>query len=159
MNKIATFFRESTTARFFIPVGLILMIFGVAVFIINDKNKNYRKTEAIVSRTELVEEAHEDGDGNHVDAVYRVYVKYTVNGNEYEEELGELPGYKQGQKITIYYNPDDPRQITQTKSMILPVIMIAAGALSFICGVVSGMNAIKKYKRMKEQEKGWANGK
>ena len=151
MNKAATFFRESMVARFFIPAGLIFMVVGIIILIINIKNSNYIETEAVVSKTELAQEAYTDEDGNYVDATYKVYVKYTVDGKEYETELGE------GKKLTIYYNPSDPNQITQSKSLILPLIMIIAGIASLVAGIISGVNAIKRYNKMKEQEKGWAN--
>ena len=157
MNKLATFFRESMTARFFIPVGILLIIFGVVIFSINSKNQNYIKIEAVVSNTELVEESHTDENGNTVDDVYNVYVKYTVDGKEYDTELGELSEYKVDDKITIYYNPKNPSQITQSKSLILPIVLIVAGIASLVGGIISGLNAIKRYKKMKEQERSWAN--
>ena len=111
MNKLFTFFRESQVARFLIPLGLILTIFGVIVLSINLKNQNYIKTDATISSVELVEEAHTDANGDVVQATYKIKVKYTVDSKEYEEELGELPGeYKVGSKMTIYYNPDNPKE-------------------------------------------------
>ena len=157
MSKLATFFRESSTARFFIPLGIVLIIFGTIMFTINKENQNYIKTEAIVSKTELVEEAYINENGDNIEATYKVYVKYTVDGKKYNQELGELSGYKENQKITIYYNPEDPSQITQTKTLILPIVFIIVGLVSFVGGIVSGLNAIKKYKKMKEQERGWNN--
>ena len=157
MNKIIAFLRESSTARFFIPLGIALIVFGIAMFIINTKNEDYVKTEAVITRTQLVEPEHIDIDGNTVEATYKVYVKYTVDGKEYNEELGELSGtFENNEKMTIYYNPDDPTQITQTKSKIIPIIMVALGCASLIGGIVSGINSIKSYKKMNEQEKGWS---
>lgn len=158
MNKLITFFRESGTARFFIPVGIILIVFGIFVFIVNINNKNYIQVDAIVSKAELVEEAHYDENDNYVEATYNIYVKYIVDNNEYEEELGELSGYKENDNITIYYNPDDPTQITQTKSIIIPIILIALGCASLIGGIISAKNAIKRIKKMNEQERKWNNG-
>ena len=87
----------------------------------------------------------------------KVYVKYSVDGKNYEEELGELSGsYKEGEKMTIYYNPENPSEITQTTSLVLPIVMIVGGIAAFIGGIVSGANAIKRHKKMKEQEKEWA---
>ena len=157
MNKLFTFFRESQTARFLIPVGIAVAVFGVIMFVINTKNQDYIKVDAVVTKAELVEEAYIDANGDHVDATYDVYVKYTVDGNNYETLLGTLPGYKKGDKLSIYYNPENPNEITQTKSLILPLVLIVAGLAAFIGGIVSGVNAIKKYNKMKEQEKGWAN--
>lgn len=157
MNKLFTFFRESQVARFLIPLGLILTIFGIVVFSINMKNQNYIKTESTISKVELVEEEHIDANGDTVQATYKVYVKYSVDGKNYEEELGELAGeYKEGEKMTIYYNPKNPSEITQTTSLVLPIVMIVGGIAAFIGGIVSGANAIKRHKKMKEQEKEWA---
>lgn len=157
MNKIIMFFRESITARFFIPLGIILIVFGVIIFGINKENQNYIKTNAIVSRMDLVRESYIDENHNEVEATYNVYVKYNVDGKEYEEELGELSGYKENQEITIYYNPDDPVKITQTKSLVLPIVMILFGFVSFVGGIISGLNAIKKIKKMNDQEREWKN--
>ena len=157
MNKLFTFFRESQVARFLIPLGLILTIFGVVVFSINMKNQNYVKTESTISKAELAEEEHIDANGDSVPATYKVYVKYSVKGKDYEEELGELSGnYKEGEKLTIYYNPKNPKEITQTTSLVLPIVMVVGGIAAFIGGIVSGANAIKRHKKMKEQEKEWA---
>lgn len=157
MNKIIMFFRESITARFFIPLGIILIAFGVIIFGINKENQNYIKTNAIVSRMDLVRESYIDENHNEVEATYNVYVKYNVDGKEYEEELGELSGYKENQEITIYYNPDDPVKITQTKSLVLPIVMILFGFVSFVGGIISGFNAIKRIKKMNDQEREWNN--
>ena len=155
MNKLIVFFRESLVARALIPMGIILAVFGVIMFTINKDNQNFIKTEAVVSKTELVEEAHTDVDGEHVDATYKVFVKYTVDGKEYDVELGELSGYKKDQKVTIYYNPKDPSEITQSKSLVLPVILVVGGVASIVGGVISGVNVLKKQKKMKEQERSW----
>lgn len=157
MNKIIMLFRESITARFFIPLGIILIVFGVIIFGINKENQNYIKTNAIVSRMDLVRESYIDENHNEVEATYNVYVKYNVDGKEYEEELGELSGYKENQEITIYYNPDDPVKITQTKSLVLPIVMILFGFVSFVGGIISGLNAIKRIKKMNDQEREWKN--
>ena len=151
MNTFATFARESRAARFLIPAGLILIIFGVIMFVVNKQNKDYISTESTVTKVEAEEETDSE-------KTYTVIVKYTVNDKEYEAELGGLSEYKEGDRIKIYYNPDDPGQITMTKSMILPVAIIAGGIAALAGGIFSGINAVKRYKRMKEQEKEWSNG-
>ena len=60
MNKLITFFRESSLARFLIPSGLLFMIFGVIFLVININNQDYVKTEATVSKVELEQEAYID---------------------------------------------------------------------------------------------------
>ncbi len=159
MNGVATFFRESRVARFFIPAGLILIAFGIAVFIINTKNSDYIKAESIVSKVQLAQEAYLDTDGNLVEATYDITVKYTVDGKEYEAELSGLSKREVGDKMTIYYNPSDSSQITQTKSLILPIAIILSGIASLIGGIISAINAMKRHKKMKDQERSWENGK
>lgn len=158
MNKFATIMRESSTARFFIPAGILLIIFGIAVFVINNKNQNYIKTDAIVTNVELLEEETTDLDGNTVEAKYNVDIKYSVEGKEYNEKLEDVSKSNVGDKIIIYYNPDDPSQITMTKSLILPIIMTLVGVASLSFGIINAVNTVKKNKKMKEQERSWANG-
>lgn len=155
MNRVFTFMRESTVARFFIPLGLILVIFGIIVFSINTKNQNYIKTEAIVLDVEVAQEAYVDTDGNQVEATYNATIKYTVSDKEYETTLDNVSKYKVGDNMTIYYNPKDPSQITQTKSLILPIVIILCGIASLTGGIISLFNVIKKNKRMTEQERSW----
>ena len=157
MNKLFTFMRESSIARFLIPVGLILITFGIFVLIINLNNQNYIKIESTVVDIKEEEDIITDGDGNHTTITYDVTVNYTVDGTEYTGTLDNVSKHKVGDKMDIYYNPDDPNQITETKSLILPVVIIALGAASFSSGIVSAVNVVKRHKQMKEQERSWAN--
>ena len=158
MNKLAELARESSLARFLIPVGMILIVFGVITSGFAVDTDGYRKTEAVVSRTELVEPESNDGDV-HTDALYDVYVKYTVDGKEYEEEFGLFPGYSEGDEVTISYDPADPAAIAQPGSLALsPVIFIAAGVVMLAGGAVSIVKVVQKQKRMKQQEEEWSHG-
>ena len=157
MNNVFKFFRETSTGRFFIPLGIILVIFGIVFLFSINNSKNFIKTEAVVSKLELFEEAYNNGD-TEFDATYTVYVKYTVDGVDYEEEYGVFSDYKENDKVTIAYNPDNPKEIVQPNSIILPIILIILGILSFTFGVISLVKSIKKYKKLKLQEKEWENG-
>lgn len=157
MNKLFTFMRESSTARFLIPVGLILTIFGIVVLVINIKNQNYIKTDSTVIEVNQTQEAYTDNEGNLVEAEYSATVKYTVDGKDYTDTLDNVGKHDIGDVITIYYNPSDPSQITQTKSILLPIVLIVAGIASFTGGIISAVNAVKRQKKMKEQERSWNN--
>lgn len=159
MNKVFNFMRESSTARFFIPLGIILIVFGIVMFSINKKNQNYIKIESIVSNVKLIEDEHIDVDGNRTDATYDVSVKYTVDGKEYVSSLYNVSKYNIGDKINIYYNPEDPSKITQTKSLLFPLAFIITGIASLVGGIISIINFVKKQRKMKIQEKSWENGK
>jgi hypothetical protein len=157
MNNLFTFMRESSTARFFIPAGIALIVFGVVVFVINSKNQNYIKIEATVSNVTQTAEAYTDSDGNWVEATYNAEVKYVVADREYTETLDNVSKFDVGDKVTIYYNPNNPQEITQTKSLIVPIIMVGLGIASLTGGIISAVNVVKKHKKMKEQERSWAN--
>lgn len=159
MNNIATFFRESRMARFLIPIGIVLIIFSIFLFISDNHNKNYIETTATVSRVELVREATTDIDGNREEAMYNIFVKYTVNDFEYDNLLGEMYEHKVGDKIKIVYNPDNPNEISQPGNMILNICLLVAGIIALTGGIVSIINAVKRHKKMKKQEEGWSNAK
>lgn len=155
MNKLATFFRDFSAARFFIPAGIILLIVSVFVFKGVDHAKDFIKTEAVVTRADLFEEEYVDDQGDHHEATYDVYVKYTVDGKGYEEEYGVFPGYSVGDKVTISYNPNDPAEIAQPNTIVLPIVIAALGAVFLIGGILSTVKTIKKRKALRIQEEGW----
>jgi len=157
MNKLFTFMRESQIARFFIPVGLILIIFGIVLLIITTKNQNYIKIESTVTNVEEVEETSVEDGENVTTTIYNVTVNYSVDGKEYTQTLDNVSKFEVGDKMNIYYNPDDPNQITQSKSIIIPIAIIIGGIASLTGGIISAVNALKRLKKMKEQERRWAN--
>ena len=157
MNKMFTFMRESQTARFFIPAGLILIIFGIVVFVITLNNQNYVKIKATVANVEETQETNVDDGETNITTIYNAMVNYTIDGKEYTQTLDNVSKCKVGDKMDIYYNPKDPNQITQTKSIILPIVIIVAGITSLTGGIISAINAVKRHKNMKEQERSWAN--
>ena len=159
MNKIITIIRESALARFLIPAGVILIVFGVVFFGASKQNQHYKGTEAQVISVVLEEAASTDTNGNRTEATYLLSLKYTVDGKEYETDLSGMSKREVGDRIAIYYDPADPSRITQTKSLIIPLIIIAAGIAAVVGGIVSAVNTIRRYKNMKAQEREWTHGK
>ena len=158
MNKIITIIRESALARFLIPAGIILIVFGVVFFGASKRNQHYKQTSAQVTSVTLEEAASTDVNGNRTEATYTLGIRYTVDGKEYENDLSGMSKREAGDRIVIYYDPDDPNMITQTKSLILPLIIIAVGIGAVVAGIVSGVNVIRRYNRMKAQEREWSHG-
>lgn len=157
MNKLAAFMRDYSTARFFIPLGIILLVFGIFFFGSVQRTKNFPKTEGVVTRTELAEEAYTDREGYH-EATYTVYVKYTVDGKDYETDYGVFPQMKVGDKVSVAYNPADPSDMTQPHSIWIPIGFIAGGLAALGGSAVSIINTTKKRRAMKAQEEEWAHG-
>ena len=98
-NKIARLMRNTGPARFFIPVGLILIIFGIILS--GFKTDNYAETKGKI--TSVVENtSNTDSKG------YDVSFTYTVDGKEqtYWGDVDAFDGHayyeglRQGKKIT-----------------------------------------------------------
>ena len=157
LNKFAKFNRAYSLALFMLPAAVILIVFGCLSIGPVAKRLNYPQTDATVTKAELYEEAYYDGSTQH-DATYTIFVKYTVDGQEYEEEYGVFPKMNEGDKVTINYNPDDYRDIGQPNSMLLPYGIIAAGMAALAVGVVSVIRTRNKNKTLKKQEDEWKNG-
>ena len=158
MNKLATFMRDFSFASFMLPLSIVLFIFGFVWMGSVNRSQGFVNTDAVVTKTELAEEAYTDNDGTQHDATYDVYVKYTVDGKEYEEELGTFPDRKVGDKVTVSYNPKDPTDIVQPMSMVVPVVFLIAGAAVLVGGIVSIILTVKKRKALKSQEQEWSHG-
>lgn len=157
LNKLASFARESSLARFLILAGVILVVFGFIWLRIADNTKDYVKTKAVVTRAELYEAAYDDGDTHH-EATYDVFVRYTADGKEYETELGILSGRSAGDEMTIAYDPGDPERIIEPTGYVPPIVCITLGAASVAGGAVSIAKMIARRKRSKEQEESWKSG-
>jgi len=100
MNRIAKYFRDYAFAGFALPAALILIVFGCISYGPVLARQDYPQTEAIVTQTELYEEAYYDtATETHHDATYRIIVQYSVDGKEYEEEYGVFPEMNVGTKI------------------------------------------------------------
>lgn len=158
MNKMASFMRVTYVGRALIPIGLILMVVSIFFFRSVDHIRDFKKTEAVVSRLEHAEDEYTDDQGQHHDATDTVYVKYSADGKEYEEQFGVLSGYKVGDSLSICYNPLDPKEISSPASILLPIAMLGGGAAVFIGGIISLMRAARKQKALRKQEEEWANG-
>ena len=157
LNKFAKFNRDYSLAMFMLPAALILIVFGCISIGPVAKRLDYPQTEAFVTKAELYEDAYYDGDTHH-DATYTIFVKYTLDGQEYEEEYGVFPKMNVGDKVTINYNPNDYHDIGQPNSMLLPYGIIAAGVVALGVGAVSIIRAKNKNKALKKQEEEWKNG-
>ena len=157
MNRIAKFFRDYALARFLLPVGIIAIIFGIISVGPVARRLNYPTVQATVTRAELYEEAYYEGETHH-DATYTIFVKYAVDGVEYEEEYGIFPEMKEGETVIINYNPNDHRDIGQPNSMLLPYGIIAAGVVALIGGIYNIIRVNKKNKALKKQEEAWNHG-
>lgn len=147
-NKFARFMRNTGPARFLIPAGLILIIFGV--ILLGFKTDNYVETVGKVTKVEQ----YLDHTGEDTQTVYDVDFDYTVDGKQYSSSFTGLgKAYNVGDDIKVFYNPEDPQETTNAKTGIIGPIAIALGAIALIGGILSAVKAFRKSKELDEQIK------
>ncbi|MBQ2201953.1 MAG: hypothetical protein II412_05220, partial [Clostridia bacterium] len=76
MNKFARLMRDSGPARFFVPVGIILIVFAIILFSLN--TGKYVETAGKI--TSVTEGAYDEEQNQQQ---YDLTVAYTVNGKDY----------------------------------------------------------------------------
>jgi len=80
------------------------------------------------------------------------FVKYNINGQEYESEYGIVPEIVVGTIVQIDYNRDNPSDISQPTSFLLPIGIIAGGIAALADGIVSIFITRKKNEELRRQE-------
>ena len=141
-NKFARFMRNTGPARFFVPLGIALIVFGILMFVFN--NDSYLETVGTV--TEVVETLNAENN-----KVYDVSVSFTVDGKKYDCTFTEqTKEYKAGDDIKVYYDPEDPTKTSPSKTGILPPVLIGLGVVALVAGVLM---TVKAYKKSNELDK------
>lgn len=144
-NKFARIMRNSGPARFFVPVGIVLIILGIILLCLN--TGKYEQTMGKI--TSVTEGAYDDENNTQQ---YDVGVAYTVDGKEYNSTFSNLTGnYNVGDDIKVFYDPENPTKTTNSKigGFIGPVV-IALGAVAAAFGIIKTVNAFKKSKELDE---------
>ena len=142
LNKYAKVMRNSGPARFFVPLGLILIIFGV--ILLGMKTGGYVRTTGIV--TAVTPGVPDDNN----DPTYDVEFTYTAEDGKHTGSFSGLGGdYKEGDAIDVFYNPENPSQITNTKAgNFLGPVLLVVGALAIGFGVLKTVQAFRKSREL-----------
>ena len=137
-SKFARFMRNTGPARFLVPLGIVLIVFGIVMNGFN--TENFVET---VGRVTAVEEHVEVIDGRQ-ETQYDVTVSFTADGKTYETvfpNLGEAP--KVGGDIKVLYDPADPNRNSNSKvSKFFAPAMMGGGAL-----VIPNFTLLASYRR------------
>lgn len=117
----------------FSVIGTAFLVAGIAVLIIhNTFMDNAVQTEAEITLIES--ESYRRNGKTHTD--HDVWVEYEIDGEVYEEELGYYnSGMNEGDKIDVYYDPDNPSDVS-SGSKILELIFILIGGVFAVLGVI-----------------------
>ena len=130
----------------FAAIGIIFVILGVligkAISIPEDRKAT---TTATITRIE----SYRDSDG---DEGHDVWVQYEVKGQTYEEKLGSYSSsYRQGKKIDIIYDKENPTKInTPWGEKLFIGIFCGIGGLFAAIGII-GIIAVAVSKRKREK--------
>ena len=113
----------------FILAGLFFI--GIGIYVAFFHTGGYEKTTAEITGFEYV---HHPGKQNRLKSV--PVVKYTVDGVTYEGTTDNSSStYTLGKTITIFYNPENPREI-KGNSKTLGLFVSAIGLLAVIVAPV-----------------------
>ena len=137
-NKLARLMRNSGPARVLVPIGIILIVFGIIMFLFRPAGELVETVGTVTSVTE----ATTDGDGKE----YDVGFSYTVDGREYQNVFPNLTGtFSIGDAIKVFYDSENPGNVANTKNggFIAPVLIIL-GVLAIAYGISRSARAFKK---------------
>ena len=145
-DKLARWSRNLGPASFFVPAGIILIIFGALLIAFTPKE--YNQTTGTISHIE----SYPDADG---EMTYDLTIDYTVDGKAYTATFsGEFANAKEGDTVDVFYDPSNPEAASNTEhGGIIGIVMIVAGAASTVYGVYASYKAFKKSKELDDQIK------
>ncbi len=130
---------------FFLIFGLIFMIIGINIKIMTEGiKKNSVKTDATI--TNIRSFTNSDGESDYI-----VEVSFEVDGVYYS---GRLDYYDitmdKGDRVTIYYNPDNPSEIlSHGGTVIFYIFLIVGGGVAIIGGMLTGIFVTEKSQKKK----------
>ena len=143
LNKYSRFMRNTGPARFFLPVGIILIIIGILM----STMMSFNMKDTIGKVTAV--EAYENDEGKDV---YDITFDYTVDGKQYTNTFYELTEeYKAGDDIKVFYDPERPENVSNSGiGAYLGIAFSGLGVLACVMGVVKTVQQFKKSKELDE---------
>ncbi len=141
INKLSRFMRNSGPARVLVPIGIVLIIFGIITCSFGSRNM----VETMGKVTGVTEAGEEDGK-----KVFNVDVSYTADGKDYSNTFYNLSGeYNVGDDIRMFYDAEDPNTISNSgESWLIGLGIIAAGIASTAAGILKTVRAFKKSREL-----------
>ena len=137
-NKLARLLRNSGPARVLVPIGILLIIFGIIML-------GMKPTGELVETVGTVTSVTEVSTGSDKKE-YDVDFSFSVNGTEYHNTFSNLVGtYNVGDAVKVFYDSENPNFVANTKNggFIAPV-MIILGVLAVVYGIMRSVKAFRK---------------
>ena len=125
-----------------IIMPVVFLAASIFCIVMGFKNVGYQKSYLPVSgEITRIYRVDDGGDDYHFD----VFVKYTVDGKEYESLLGEYSSsFREGAAIELKYDPADPVNVI-TAGGTSSTVLFAMGAVGILCALGLGLRAIRGY--------------
>ncbi|MCL2484444.1 MAG: DUF3592 domain-containing protein [Endomicrobia bacterium] len=119
-----------------ILIGAGVMTAGIFLYI---DNANFKKTA--LQTTAAITDIKVSRDSNNKKS-HTVYVKFSVNNEEYDGTLGFWQmGMETGQNVKIYYGPNNPNNFRSVSGTnFLPLILLSMSLIIFLAGFASLCN-------------------
>ena len=142
-SKTGIFEKTETVGTVIAKVGKIavsifcLLIIGFGILcVVTDNSFSSNSKEVVATVSKITNTEKRDSDNKRYIAT-DVYVKYEVNGIQYEEQIDmSSKDLKQGSKIKIFYNTKNPSEIKTTNKMqFTGFIIILVGFVFFISSI------------------------
>jgi uncharacterized protein YxeA len=114
---------------------IILIVLAIFAAVKETANYFYKKNHCTAQTTGIIAEVKLHTDEYSSD---RSYIKYSVNGKEYTLKLFHHLGDKEGQKLTVHYDPNKPETAyigdspTDKKSLLLAGISFMIFMSAFV---------------------------
>ncbi len=129
-----------------IAVSVIAVLGGILFIVLGfvgiSQAKNFPEVDAVVTSVER--ESTVDSDGTTSETV-TVFVEYTVDGKEYNEKLDDAnSNVKEGDRISVRYNPEKPDKVTATTKtagivrIVFGIVIALAGIASLVLLIIRG---------------------
>lgn len=132
----------------FSVIGIIFLALGIITLVNHESFMNNAvQTEAEIIRVESgYDENRTERD---------IWVSYEVNGRIFKENLGYYTsGMSEGDKISVYYNPENPSELSSS-SVIPELIFVVIGGVFAIFGLVFiGVTILSVNRRKKLMQTG-----
>lgn len=116
-------------------LALGLLAFAGGVYLTQFHNRGYVETTAVIER---IETEYRGLDENRIEQYdHTVYVRYTVDGEEYAGRSDTYDGsYKEGMEIKIFYDPENPAQFHGDSKGFATYLLLAGPAAMLIAAVM-----------------------
>lgn len=121
--------RKRMSANVLFAIVGIALIIGSIYWLIS--MENFKKTAGKIEATITSITQYEDSEG---ETQTNAFASYIVDGVSYSNYIGYKAGMKEGDTVTLYYQPSDPQKIQDTTNSFVAIAMIVLGALCCFVG-------------------------